>query len=108
MNCDKFTLIIRYEGPFDKNGRQPGLIISQTEHFTLRLAHGYVPGERKVEIWRNGETLQLFGLIGVFSDESGWFLGDTELRHSSDGTYIGREQGKRLLQALEVKTVEQP
>ncbi|KAF2438709.1 hypothetical protein P171DRAFT_525834 [Karstenula rhodostoma CBS 690.94] len=80
MTSPNFTILIRMEGPFDRSGRQPGLMI-RTTHFTIRvLEKGFVPGERTVEIWRNGETLQLNGLIAVLADEREWFLGDKALR----------------------------
>ncbi|KAJ4358653.1 uncharacterized protein N0V89_003237 [Didymosphaeria variabile] len=96
MTSPNFTLVIRLLGPFDKNGRQPGLIIPQTKRFTIRvMGKGFMPGERKVEIWRNGETYQLAGLIAVMADECGWFLGDTKLRWSGVG-YVGRETSRSL------------
>ncbi|KAL1613208.1 hypothetical protein SLS60_001440 [Paraconiothyrium brasiliense] len=95
MTSDNFTLIIRFEGPFDSSGRQPGLMI-QTKHFTVHVMEkGFIPGERKVEIFRNGETFQLNGLIGVMADECAWFLGDKDLRREGEG-YVGREEGRRL------------
>ncbi|KAF1966963.1 hypothetical protein BU23DRAFT_308178 [Bimuria novae-zelandiae CBS 107.79] len=90
MNSSMFTMVIRFEGPFDRNGRQPGLFIPQTKNFTIRvLTQGYAPGERKVEIWRNGETFQLFGLVGLWADDCAWVLGDKELRRIENGNYKG-------------------
>lgn len=96
MTSANFTIIIRMVGPFDRSGRQPGLMI-QTKCFTVRvLEKGFVPGERKVEIWRNGETLQLNGLIAVVADECAWFLGDESLRRGSEW-HVGSEEGRKLV-----------
>jgi hypothetical protein len=97
LTSSDFTIVIRQEGPFDSSGRQPGLIIPRTKHFTIRvLDKGFVPGERKVEIWRNGETMQLSGLIEVMADEHGWFLGDKALRKAGEGGYVGKEEARKL------------
>ncbi|KAL5409589.1 hypothetical protein PMIN04_010977 [Paraphaeosphaeria minitans] len=80
MKSPNFIIIIRDVGRFDHTGRQPGLMI-QTTSFTIRqLDKGFVPGERRVEIWRNGETHCLPGVIAVMADMCAWFLGDEELR----------------------------
>ena len=86
MKSKDFTIIIRDVGPFDHTGRQPGFMI-QTTNFTLcQLEKGFVPGERRVEIWRNGEPLQLFGLIALMADRCAWFLGDPDLRRGMEAT----------------------
>ncbi|OAG06706.1 uncharacterized protein CC84DRAFT_1215741 [Paraphaeosphaeria sporulosa] len=80
MKSPNFTIIIRDIGRFDHTGRQPGLMIQATNFSIRQLDRGFVPGERRVEIWRNGETFCFPGVIAVMADRCAWFLGDEELR----------------------------
>ena len=94
MDSDGFSVVIRLEGPFDSTGRQPGLFLSNTKHFALLVVQrGFVFGSRKVEVWGNGGTHHMYDIVGVFADDKGWFLGESELRQKSTGKYSGIVEG---------------
>lgn len=57
-------------------------------------------GEKKIEIWKNGERVQMNGLIAVFADGCEWGLGDDKLKWCKKGRARGREEVKRLKEAV--------